>query len=208
MKTAISTILITLMIATVIYAQDSPQWHLPEGAKARLGKGRINQIAYSPDETILAAATSIGVWLYDVQTGKELQLLATEPVAVQSIAFSPDGTKLVSTGMDAPLSLWDVESGKLLRTFPIESSWSIQRMLHIVRMARPSQVTDKWTPSNSGIAIQARTSAHSQDRKRGVWLEEHRIQSGWQDFSDRMARRHNLSLGCQHRHNQAHPHRP
>ena len=124
MKTAISTILITLLIATVIHAQDSPQWHLPEGVKARYGKGRIEEIAYSPDGTKLAAATYIGVWIYEVQTGKELQLLATEPVLVESIAFSPDSTKLVSTGMDAPISLWDVESGKLLRTFPIESDWS------------------------------------------------------------------------------------
>ena len=118
------SILITLIAATHIYAQDSPQWHLPDGAKARLGKGGINEIEYSPDGTILAAATFIGVWLYDVQTGKELQLLAAEPVAVESIAFSPDGTKLASSGIGAPLSLWDVESGRLLRTFPIESEWS------------------------------------------------------------------------------------
>ena len=126
MRHILSTILITLIAATHIYAQDSPQWHLPDGAKARLGKGAITEIEYSPDGTILAAATFIGVWLYDVQTGKELQLLATEPVAVESIAFSPDGTKLVSSGIGAPLSLWDVASGRLLRTFPIESDWSNQ----------------------------------------------------------------------------------
>ena len=120
------SILITLIAAAHIYAQDSPQWHLPDGVKARLGKGAITEIEYSPDGTILAAAAFIGVWLYDVQTGKELQLLATEPVAVESIAFSPDGTKLVSSGIGAPLSLWDVESGRLLRTFPIESDWSNQ----------------------------------------------------------------------------------
>ena len=123
MKTAISTILITLLIATVIYAQDSPQWHLPEGAKARIGKGRVNVVRYSPDGTMIAAASTIGVWIYDVQTGKELQLLATEPIYVLNMAFSPDGTKLVSTGRDAPLSLWDAKSGRLLRTFPIEASW-------------------------------------------------------------------------------------
>ena len=43
---------------------------------------------------------------------------------VERIAFSPDSTKLLSTGRNAPLSLWDVESGRLLRTFPIESDWS------------------------------------------------------------------------------------
>ena len=89
MRHIFTSFLIILLTAANIYAQDSPQWHLPEGAKARLGKGAIEQIAYSPDRTMLAAATYIGVWLYDVQTGNELQLLATEPAAVQSIAFSP-----------------------------------------------------------------------------------------------------------------------
>ena len=126
MKTIRLTIIIALILITTAHAQDPPQWHLPEGAKVRLGKGAIEQIAYSPDRTILAAATFIGVWLYDVETGNELQLLVTEPAAVQNIAFSPDGTKLVGSGRDAPLSLWDVESGRLLRTFPAETSWSIK----------------------------------------------------------------------------------
>ena len=45
---------------------DSPQVHLPEGAKLRLGKGKIHQIAYSPDGTKVAVATRIGLWLYEV----------------------------------------------------------------------------------------------------------------------------------------------
>ena len=58
---------------TVIH--DSPQWHLPEGVKARLGKGSINDIAYSPDGTVLAVASSIGVWLYDASSGEARTLL-------------------------------------------------------------------------------------------------------------------------------------
>ena len=42
------------------------KWSLPEGAKARLNKGFIFEITYSPDSTLLAVASSIGVWLYDV----------------------------------------------------------------------------------------------------------------------------------------------
>ncbi len=126
MKTIRLSIIITLILITTAHAQVPPQWHLPEGAKVRFGRGSIEQIAYSPDSTMLAAATYIGVWLYDVETGNELQLLATEPAAVESIAFSPDSTKLVSSARGAPLSLWDVESGRLLRTFPAETSWSIK----------------------------------------------------------------------------------
>ena len=49
------------------HAQDATQFSLPEGAKARLGKGFIHDIAYSPNGTLIAVATSIGVWLYDAQ---------------------------------------------------------------------------------------------------------------------------------------------
>ncbi len=124
MKTIRLSIIITLILITTAHAQVPPQWHLPEGAKVRFGRGAIEQIEYSPDGTMLAAATYIGVWLYDVETGNELQLLATEPAAVQSIAFSPDGTKLVSSARGTPLSLWDVESGRLLRTFSAETNSS------------------------------------------------------------------------------------
>ena len=37
-------------------AQDYTQWGLPEGAIARIGKGSITDIAYSPDGSRLAVA--------------------------------------------------------------------------------------------------------------------------------------------------------
>ena len=56
MKTTFTMILILLfMIPALVpntFAQDYTQWGLPEGAKARLGKGRISgNIMYSPDGT-------------------------------------------------------------------------------------------------------------------------------------------------------------
>ncbi len=50
------------------------RWELPEGAKARLGKGSINDIKFAPDGTRFAVATTIGVWMYDAQTGAEISL--------------------------------------------------------------------------------------------------------------------------------------
>ena len=58
------------------FAQDYTQWELPEGAIARLGKGRINAMKYSPDGTVFAVATSVGIWLYDTETYQETALLA------------------------------------------------------------------------------------------------------------------------------------
>ena len=42
-------------------AQAHKQGYLPEGAKTRVGKGFVYAIAFSPDSTKLAVASSIGV---------------------------------------------------------------------------------------------------------------------------------------------------
>ena len=61
--------------------QDYTKWGLPEGVTSRLGKGRLTgNIAYSPDGTWLAIASSIGVWLYDVATDSEISLLTGHTV--------------------------------------------------------------------------------------------------------------------------------
>ena len=77
-------------------AQDYTTRHLPEGAKARLGKGWINEIAYSPDGTRLAVATSNGIWIYDMETYQVVTLLMAHTFIATSMAFSPDGATLAN----------------------------------------------------------------------------------------------------------------
>ena len=100
------------------FAQDYTQMGLPEGAIARLGKGYINDIAYAPDGTQLAVATSIGVWFYDTATDTELNFLSGEPDYVQTIAFSPDSRTLASSGysQNHVIRLWDTDTGELRDT--------------------------------------------------------------------------------------------
>ena len=88
--------------------KDYTQWELPEKAKARLGKGWINAIQFSPDGTQLAVGGGIGVWLYDVRTGKEISLF---PGICRALAFSPDGRFLVNGGGEAT-TLWEVATGR------------------------------------------------------------------------------------------------
>ena len=92
--------------------QDSTQWKLPEGAKARLGKGHIFDMTYSPDGTLLAAAGTIGIWIYDARTGKELNLLIEHMDSVSTVAFSPNNQLLASDGRDSTILLWDPHTGK------------------------------------------------------------------------------------------------
>ena len=88
------------------------QWELPPGATARLGKGAITDIQYSPDGTRLAVATYIGVWLYDARTCTEVALLKHgQDQGATSLAFSHDGTILVTGNWDNTISLWNVHTG-------------------------------------------------------------------------------------------------
>lgn len=111
-------LLVSILPLSNSFARDYTQMGLPEGALTRLGKGYINDIAYAPNGTQLAVATSIGVWLYDTSTDTELNLLSEGPDYVQTIAFSPDGSILATGGYlpSPPIRLWDADTGKLLGT--------------------------------------------------------------------------------------------
>ena len=88
------------------------KWELPKKAKARLGKGRINAMQFSPDGTQFAVGSNIGVWLYDLRTGREISMF---PGMCQSIAFSPDGRFIVSGGSkfgQKGLQLWEIATGQ------------------------------------------------------------------------------------------------
>ena len=92
--------------------KDYTQWALPKEAKARLGKGGISGLQFSPDGTKLAAGGDIGVWMYDVQTGKEVSLF---PGVCQSLAFSPDGRFIASGGgkfWESESQLWETATGR------------------------------------------------------------------------------------------------
>ena len=123
MKPKLSSLLcIFLLFSTVHlpigFAQDHTTWHLPEGAKARLGSGRTTgPITFSPDGTRLAVSSTIGIWIYDAKTYQALDLLTGKHKGnVSSIAFSPDSTKLASTSWDDTIRLWDAATGEPLNT--------------------------------------------------------------------------------------------
>ena len=95
-------------------AENYTKWQLPKAAKARFGKGGINAIQFSPDGTHIAVGSSIGIWIYDLKTGKEIDVL---PGMSEAIAFSPDGRFIASGGgMLTPrgggLQLWETATNQ------------------------------------------------------------------------------------------------
>ena len=117
MKTTLVFTLIFFTLFTLLPhsdAVDTSKWKLPEGAKARLGKGAINEIVYSPDGTRLAVASSIGIWIYDAETGEELDMFTGHFDSVSSVAFSPDGNTIASGSVDNTIRLYDAHTGETI----------------------------------------------------------------------------------------------
>ena len=109
------------------FANDYARWELPEGAKYRLGKGKITNYRgrtnyqFSPDSSHFVVFSSIGIWRYDVQTGEELSL-ATKYLdeTDEFVVLSPDSTTFLDIGNKlnrSRIELWSLETGELNTTF-------------------------------------------------------------------------------------------
>lgn len=103
---------ISIFFLASTFAEDYTRWELPDGAKMRLGKGHIKSYQFSPDNTRLAVMSSIGIWLYDVQTGKALKLLAGHT----DVVFSPNWQTFAKKN-GKTVELWDLRTVKLKITF-------------------------------------------------------------------------------------------
>lgn len=117
-------------------------WDIRSRRLLRTMKGhteKVNCVAFSPDGKTAASASgyyessdaTIVIW--NLIDGSELAVLRGHNASVNSIAFSPDGKYLISGGgmypgmygaghdenwsYDNALRLWDVSTGKLLRTY-------------------------------------------------------------------------------------------
>ena len=106
-------------------AKNYAHWKLPKAAKARLGKGGITTIQFSPDGTLLAVGSNIGVWLYDVETGKEKSLFSNG--VCEALSFSPDSRFLTASSGETLIQLWEIATEREVPLIDLYADASVLR---------------------------------------------------------------------------------
>ena len=152
MKNSLYSILMTLLIVFPIMSCSLPQDSL-KGSQQVAQQKRIHQdmnvsleelerimdVKFSPDSTLLALATEIGILLYNTKTYDNPEILKGHTGNIWSIAFRPDGKVLASSGRDKTVRLWDVNTRQQIKTFEINLD-PLVLTLCLVQMVRYSQV--------------------------------------------------------------------
>jgi WD40 repeat protein/serine/threonine protein kinase len=72
-----------------------------------------------PRETVDDDAPALAIW--DLAEGQVVHQLLGHVEPTRRLAFSPDGTMLVSTGLDGAVLLWDTAGGTLVRRWQFET---------------------------------------------------------------------------------------
>ena len=125
---------------------------------------RSTGLAFSPGGTLLAAGSGAKVKVWDAATGKERLILSGHTGGVNSVAFSPDGTRLASASEDQTVKVWDAVTGQEMLTLTghISRINSVAFSPDGTRLASASQDqtvklwdTRPWTPEQK-VQLQSR----------------------------------------------------
>jgi WD40 repeat protein len=80
------------------------------------GSGWVKSVAFLPGGTGVLVGSSVGLNVWDLVTGRPVRFFMPSGGAT-SVAVSPDGRSILSGHLDETVKLWDVATGRLVRTF-------------------------------------------------------------------------------------------
>ena len=87
-------------------------WNLEDGTEGQsLEVARAYPCAFSGDSR-LAVTGSRGIHVFDLDVGREVSLLVGHHQAVNALAVQADGSRIVSSGDDGTVRVWDAASGQ------------------------------------------------------------------------------------------------
>lgn len=117
---------------------------------------------FSPDGRILAAVGGYNIKLWDMAREQSLHPLVGHKGMIHSLAFYPDGKRLVSAAYDNEMRVWDIASGQTLaqranQTFP--ASLAVDRDGASLRFAAWDTSVHHWDPRSSGEEVQQKVVA-------------------------------------------------
>jgi WD40 repeat protein/TolB-like protein len=105
-------------------------WDAETGRLLRtLKHGRnVTALAYSPDSRRIASCSSNNIRVWDAESGALLCSFANfwnNAISAGgfSVAFSPDGRRIISDAFFHIVGIWDTETGELLNTLEGHTSW-------------------------------------------------------------------------------------
>ena len=84
-------------------------------------------VAWSPDGKTLAVGVRGGVRLFDIETMTFVDFWEGYSSYVEAVAFTPDGSLLISGGMDFQIGIWDVVGHKQVNLFRVYSYFDLDQ---------------------------------------------------------------------------------
>ncbi|MEP7287205.1 MAG: WD40 repeat domain-containing protein [Chloroflexota bacterium] len=112
---AMALLALLLIFPPSLWAQDKLETIGPNNIAqletlAVLGQGSLTDVAWSSDGKLIAASSSLGVWVYDAQrfSQKPLLLQGQPSAYFMKVAFSPDGSLLAASDTLSTTHVWKI----------------------------------------------------------------------------------------------------